>query len=533
MATRIPSAVITAVAAACLGVGGTAHAQSEAEVMKQKMDTLQRQVDELRGQLEQVLKKQAEAASAAQAPQGERPPSLRPPPPAVATEHHEFLERKPGDGVTFFTRGGELSLYGNLDLSLDYTTKGIGDMTVDGVPPVGNMGWMWAISSNLSYIGVRGFQTIGSNFPANFVYQLETQIDVSAASGTSASNSNTSAVVKGGLTSRNSFIGLASPSWGAMKIGKTDAPYKNSTASMNPFSGELGDYSVIMGNSGGDNRVEFGTRLDHAIWYESPNLSGFSFAALVSPGQNRATDNSNLASGEVDCAGGNVPGSGGLPVACNDGAYGAAYSASVGYRWQHLYVTAAYELHKGVNRTSDLPAFDPNDVADEHAAKIGAQYGFSTGTTVNAIYERLDRKVPSSLDAQNERSRNGYWLAVSQVLTQADSVHLGWAHAGKTPGDPGQHNTPGGANPDNEANMFTLALKHQMNKELSFYFDFAQTLNHAAAHYDLGAGGRGVTTDCHDASNPDTSGFDPNGNAPHCWAGGRLQGVSIGAKYTF
>ena len=40
-----------------------------------------------------------------------------------------------------------------------------------------------------------------------------------------------------------------------------------------------------------------------------------------------------------------------------------------------------------------------------------------------------------------------------------------------------------------------------------------------AAHY-----GRAVTTDYHDASNPDTSGFDPNGNAPHCWAGGRLQG---------
>jgi hypothetical protein len=121
----------------------------------------------------------------------------------------------------------------------------------------------------------------------------------------------------------------------------------------------------------------------------------------------------------------------------------------------------------------------------------------------------------------------------SSVVVEGQPVDLGWAHAGKTPGDPGQHNTPGGANPDNSADMFTLALKHQMNRELSFYFDFAQTLNRPAAHYDLGAGGRGVTTDCHDASNPDTSGFDPNGNGPHCWAGGRLQGVSVGAKYTF
>ena len=122
---------------------------------------------------------------------------------------------------------------------------------------------------------------------------------------------------------------------------------------------------------------------------------------------------------------------------------------------------------------------------------------------------------------------------MSQQLAANDSVHFGWAHAGQTPGDTGQHNTPGGLNSDNAANMFTLAWKHQVDKQLSFYADFAETLNHTAAHYDLGAGGRGVTTDCHDASNPDTTGFDPNGNAPHCWAGGKLQGVSVGMKYMF
>jgi hypothetical protein len=36
-----------------------------------------------------------------------------------------------------------------------------------------------------------------------------------------------------------------------------------------------------------------------------------------------------------------------------------------------------------------------------------------------------------------------------------------------------------------------------------------------------------VTTDCHDASNPGTSGRDPNGNAPKCWAGGKLQGAQV------
>lgn len=512
----------TVVATACalvLGAAGTVHAQSSQE-MKQQIDALQRQIEQLRSRMDEMARQPA--------------PVVVPAPSARAADGGEFIERKPGNGVVFKTRGGEVQAYGNLDLSVDTTTKGIGGMVADdGSVPAGNGGWMAAVSSNSSYFGLRGFQELGP-YPARFVWQLETQIDVSATSGTSASNSSTSSTVKGGLTSRNSFIGLASKEWGAIKIGKTDAPYKTFTSALNPFASMLGDYSVIMGNSGGDNRVEFGTRLDHAIWYESPNWGGFNFAALVSPGQNRAYDNSNLASGEGDCTGGNIPGSGGTPLACDDGAFGTAWSIAGAYRVGGLYVMAGYELHRKVNRTSDLPAFDPNDVADEHAMKVGAQYRFkATGTTISAIYERLRRDVPDYLSYQNERSRNGTWLAISQDVGPRDSVHFGWAHAGASPGDPGTHNSGGGANPDNAANMFTLAWKHAVDNNLSYYVDYATTLNHRDAHYDLGAGGHGVTTDCHDASNPDASGFDPNGNGPRCWAGGHLQGVSVGMKYQF
>ncbi|MDB5988599.1 MAG: Porin precursor [Herbaspirillum sp.] len=504
----------------CIGFASSAGAQTSQD-MKQQIDALQKQIETLRADLNHIS-----------AQQNAQPPVAA----AAPAANHDFLERKSGDGLTLLTRGGEITLYGNADLSIDETTKGLSNMVAthgaaDGSRPAGNMGYLPAVSSNNSYIGLRGFQSLG-DFPAKFVYQFETQIDVSATSGTGDTNSNQSNAVKGGLTSRNTFIGLANEHYGAFKIGKTDAPYKTSTASMNPFTGMLGDYAVVMGNTGGDNRVEFGTRMDHAIWYESPNMSGFTVNALVSPGQNRADDNSNIASGESDCTGGNIPGSGGTPVACNDGSFGTAYSASLNYRKGPLLVTAAYELHKNVNRTSDLAAFDPNDVANETAAKIGIQYAFATGTTVSAIYENLKRKVPDSLMFQNERQRSGTWLAVTQTLGAKDNISFGWAHGGNTPGDPGQHNTDGGANTPNGVNMYALAWKHQVDKQFSIYADYALTLNGADAHYDLGAGGRGVTTDCHDGSNPDV-GFDPNGGAPHCWAGGRLQGISLGMRYTF
>jgi len=522
----------------------------EAGDLKAKFEALEKQMEAVKAQLDQVtqqLAKQKEeqqkAAAAAPASGG----------------GSAFLKKKEGDPVTFTTPGGEITLYGHFNVSLDDTTKGIADK-VDGSGnhPVGRVGWMPAMSTNLSYLGVKGFQKIQDDL--NFVYQFETQIDITASSGITNTNSNSSGVVKGALTTRDTFIGLADKSWGAAKFGKTDAPYKKSTARMNPFNGMIGDYAVIMGNTGGDNRVEFGTRLDKSIWYESPSWYGLSLAALYSPSQNRSLDNSNIAAGESDCAGGNLPGSGALPPACNDGSYGTAYSASITYdakKYLPLYVTAAYEMHKDVNRISDqptaaFPAGYPLDIGDEYAWKVGVEYAFPTGTTVGAIWEEMRRNEPHPLEIQNERSRNGFWLTGTQKLTAHDSISVGWAHAFGTPGDPGQHNTGGtvitdpatgvfgNPNPDNQANMYTIALKHNMTNALQVYADWALTMNHPLAHYDLGAGGRGVTTDCHDGT--DLAAFDATANAgaggvtyggPHCWAGGRLQGLSIGMDYKF
>lgn len=466
-----------------------------------------------------------------------------------APGEHKFLEPKPGKGATFYTPAGEITLYGNLDVSVDDTTKGISGFTSAGASPVGEVGWMPAMSTNLSYLGARGFQSLGDHL--NFVYQLETQIDIAATSGTPNTNSNSGAVVKGGLTSRNSYVGLSTP-WGGLKGGKTDAPYKLSTARMNPFSAMIGDYQVVMANSGGDNRVEFGTRLDHSLWYESPWIEGFTFSVLFSPGQNRSSASDNIPAGESDCAGGNIPGSGGTgapggaPISCNDGAFSDAWSASAAYETGVLrsvvYVTAAYERHRKVNRNSDiygifgypLPAaqagWDAADVVDEDAAKIGAQVTLPTRTQVSGIFERLHRYVPAFLRFQNERQRTGVWLAVSQQITPADSVHVGWARANRTPGDPGQHNTAGGFDPNNEADLVTAALKHQLGPNVVAYLDWALTANHHDAHFDLGAGGRAVTTDCHDGSLPASG--DQSSN-PHCWAGGKLQGVSVGLNGKF
>jgi len=522
-------------AAAMFVVSATAWADSESD-LKAKVDALQKQLDELKAQLNQITTSVQQTKQAQQEQE---------------KKNEQFMQHAAGSGLTFLAPGGgDVTLYGNFDVSLDDTTKGLASSYALGGSPVGNMGWLPAISTNGTYVGVRGRHPFGPDIQTEFVWQLEGEIVVAAQSGVGDNNSAQSNVVKGALTTRDSWLGFAGKDWGAAKIGKENPPYDKYFSRFNPFSQMIGDMKVIMGNTGGDNRVEFGSRLDHAIWYESPNWGGFSFSALISPGQNRADDSSNISAGESDCAGGNVPGSGALPPSCNDGAFSTAYSIGAGYQWQQLYLAFAYEQHNKVNRTSDtigLPTTppqdtqgDPNDVAEENAWRIGAQYVFSTKTTVGFFYEQFHRYVPQYLEYQNERQRSGTWFTASQAFTEKDIGSFGWAHAGGTPGDPGQHNTTFGANPPNKSNMYTLLWRHYLDRDTSVYGTWALTDNQSAAHYDLGAGGRAVTTDCHDAT--EMAAFDPtanggaggvSGGGPHCFAGGRLQGVSFGVNYKF
>ncbi len=591
-------------ATALFGAAGIASAQSvsgdDLRALKAQIDALQAKVKDLESKQHesdanaQAAKRQASeaqaqaAAAKASASQASATAAKTQTQvanlPVKATEKDEwFFRHKPGDPLTFETPGGEITAYGQIDLSLDAASKTVtgfftsplntndGGEQINGngiVTPSGNFGWMPDISTNISYVGVRGFQKLPSS-DMRFVYQLEAGFDVSAFPSNKQSNANLSNQVNGALFSRNSYIGLAFPGLGAVKIGKEDTPYKSSTAAFNPFSGMWGDYSVIMGNTGGDNRVEFGYRASHAIWYESPKMGAWQFNVLYAPGQNRSWISDNIASGESDCTGNNDPTSGAnAPSKCIDGSFSDLASANVSYTDGGFYATAAGEWHHAVNRQGDITTLfgfptpvgtvlSPNcagapdffqasacaqDVADEWAVKLGALYKFdSTGTTVGAIVEYMRREVPAILAFQNERTRWGTWAFVSQQLTPVDSVHFGWAHAFRTPGDPCQANdctVPVAAEPafnvatnQNQADMVTAAYKHQFSKNLTWYTDIAATINGPSAHYDLGAGGRGVTTDCHDAGTTSAAGGF-NSNA-HCFTGTTLVGVSTGLQWRF
>src|SRR5712664_2392402 len=352
-----PMLVALAACAASVAFNGVVFADdAQTQALKEQMRIMQQQMQEMQKQLEALSKQQA-----------------APPPAAAAAVPAPAKKEAPAEPLfEKFAKG----FYGTLDVSLDDTTKGMNGFVaygydlVDptnpnsgyvrhtspkagGAGPVGRVGYMPALSTNKSVIGYRGSHKIAES-GVDFIYQIETQPAITSAPGLNTSQFQQANVTKAGIGYGDSFVGFSGANWGKVKIGTTYSPYKKSTDSMNPFSGMLGDYSVVMGNSGGDNRVEFGTRLDHSIWYESPKLANvFSFDALISPGQNRTYNNVVQSSGSPDCSGGNEPGSGNLLLNCDDVGFDDAYSIYLKFEKGPIYVTSAYELHKNVNRNSD------------------------------------------------------------------------------------------------------------------------------------------------------------------------------------
>jgi predicted porin len=464
---------LTVAVALAFSVGATGAAQAadtpEVQALKQQMEAMQKQMAAMQDQLKTLASQAAAPAAAA--------PTAAPAAPS-------------GSPLSTTIAGTSVTLYGYADLSADVANDGKQSFK--------------EVSSNLSYLGVRGSHPLGSS-GLKGIFQIETLANISA-----------TPTETGGLASRNSFVGIEG-GFGKLMLGKSDTPYKRSTAAMDPFASSVADYNSIMGNTGGDLRAEFDARLPHAIFYDSPKWQGVSVNAMYSPGQKLANladaNNYAFAQGEKVCAGATPGSSGSLPdpgsTLCNDGAFTNAYSIAVNYDAGPLTATASYERHQAVDRTSDNGGVTSN----ESAAKLGVSYNFG-GNRLSAIYEKFYRGdgVDPTL---NERARSGYYVSDVQDLGNSTDLMAAWAHAGQTPGGPDF------ATADDKANMYALGLKYHYDKQFALYLVGALLKQGAGGHYALGASGHGTAI------------ASPRSDAGDTIPGQTIKALSAGMQYAF
>ncbi|WP_083632700.1 porin [Bradyrhizobium sp. NAS96.2] len=515
----------TASAAMCLALTqGPIHAATLDDVMA-RLDALERnnaklakENAQLRDRVNHIASHPAPPAAAATTPKGNPvqhaavAPSPTPPPPehAVVSIGGAPLYTK-ATGTNAFVDNTTVTLYGHVDLSGDFFNAGVFDQ-----------GNKFGVSSNLTYFGVRARHNLEPYGFAGWaaVAQFESLVEVAA-----------TPTERAALGTRDSFIGMETP-WGAIKAGKSDTPYKKSTAKFDPFSATLGDYNSIMGNTGGDLRAEFDWRAGHAVWYESPIWNGFQATLMASPGQNTARDNSDFALGDFNCPATSSRGSGSgfpltsAPEGCTDGSYGNLYSAALTYNKGPFTAVAAYEMHEGTNRTGDEAVTPLSNggvlivppgavgIANEWAAKLGAGYGFNDGIgklQLYGIYEIMRRE--HTVADFNERSRDGYFISATQSVGAWD-VSASWAHANASPGSPGTgiFNTytvtpPAGSadfalnSVDSSADQYAAGVKYHFSPFATWYLVGSYLRNGPGAHYCLGASGHGYAICGRDANN--------------------------------
>jgi predicted porin len=508
----------TACAALCLiSFSGAARSATLDDVMA-RLDKIEKENAELRAKVRNLST--ARPVAAAPAPVVTDPSKFKGNPVLHAAVATSPTPPKPG-----MTIGGIPVKAGPLGPLIDNTTVTLyGSIDISGDvfnPSVYDQGTKFGVASNISSFGIRvrhNLAPYGWDGMA-VVAQIESQVDFASAPTERAA-----------FGTRDSFLGMEGP-WGAIKAGKTDTPYKKSTAAMDPFSRTLGDYNSIMGNTGGDNRAEFDWRMNHAIWYESPIFNGFQLSALISPGQNEAKDNSDYAYGDLfQCngasargSGSNFPNTGGAVAGniggngCTDGSFGNAYSASLTYKNGPFSAIAAFELHEQVNRHGDdglepglvAPVFlaDGSQVLtgvhNEWAAKVGGGYHFNDGLgdlQLNAYYEWIRRDVTPAEQPFNERSRDAVFASATQRIGMW-ALSGSYAHAFKSPGNPAMLSvndpvlapaaTLQGNLFSNDASQYAIGARYYFSDWASWYIVGSQLNQGPGAHYCLGASGHG------------------------------------------
>ncbi|SIT72001.1 Outer membrane protein (porin) [Ectothiorhodosinus mongolicus] len=317
----------------------------------------------------------------------------------------------------------DTTLYGRFNVSLDHVDDGANKETL--------------MTNNSTRWGIRGSEDLGGGLKG--VFQIESAVGF-------AGNSSTD------VGGRNTYVGLGGD-FGEVRLGRHDTAYKLSTLRMNFFADTNGDMYNVFGTVGGGattGETGFYDRQDNTIFYQSPNINGFSAMATYSM-------DSSVASNEISSDGKKVLSLAGTyaqgPMVLmaayqkKDEAFGAgedgvAWKIGGTYVIDDVTLTAGYEnidndtnsrgaFHLGarysLGQTYLMASYtQANDLVSDDGAKmyaLGAGYNLSRRTGVYAVYAQLKNDSVDGLYNMNKTgSGNGFNIASGEDTAKSFQV---------------------------------------------------------------------------------------------------------------
>lgn len=316
-----------------------------------------------------------------------------------------------------------VKVYGKVDLAVGSVNNGVVSST--------------QMSSQVSKIGFKGAEDLGGGTSA--IWQIEQQIDINnAGKGNSAK--------KAQWASRNSFLGLKSDSFGTIKFGRHDTPYKTSTRHLDVFGDQFADNRHLMG---GSNKVNGGGYMDmrptNEILYVTPNMNGFKATASYA-----LTNDTTTTAAQIK---------------------GNLFSLNGVYSAGPIYAAMAYQSIKysTAGAGTQLTAGGLLGAGDTlKAFKVGGGYWVMDSLRLVAVYEKL---TSSGAVVLNQLNRTD-WNVGAIYKFGSDDVKFSYTKAGNV-----------GNVANSGAKMIGVGYDHNMSKATSLYVQYNKLTNDSAASF--------------------------------------------------
>lgn len=272
-----------------------------------------------------------------------------------------------------------------------------------------------------SRFGLKGSEDLGGGLKANFL--LEAGFDPSTGAANNYTNPYTAAT-SNAIFGRQSWVGL-SGGFGELKLGKMWTPYD-----MVKGSGAAGFDSLLFAPSTSvwaSNSYQ--DRPGNSVYYQTPDLAGFSAAAMYSFGENKTATVSagKIASFNVAYANGPIGASLAYQTEKATGASTAIkYTQLNGsYDFGVVKLLGAYGTVK--NGTTPVTGL-AQDKATEY--QIGLDFPVNSTFTLSGGYARSKSTRPAGA---SELKRTGYSLAGLYALSKRTNLYAG-VQSGKETG---------------------------------------------------------------------------------------------------
>jgi predicted porin len=361
-------------------------------------------------------------------------------------------------------------------------------VTIDGLFKVGleNLNYGNALATRLnssqmrvvdnsSQIHFKSVEDLGNGLFA--VARLDVRFAPPNASGVQTSNP---------IGSGNSYVGLASRTWGMLTTGRWDLHYGISGVDMIAKAGALEAWNVSLMDYIGASPIANTTRTPNVVKWDSPNWNGFNgtVAWSASPFSDGG-DMTNVASsaGAQTLTAGAVPGSvavgaagAGLPSLTTTTRKGDAWNINPRYFNGPFDIAYSYWRAK-----SDAPGAATNDQRGDTVAGNYKFGGFKIGLAWNK--SSLNNANTGALAAQ----RNAWSVPMSYVWGPNNII----AHYTRA----GNSSNAGGTVNDSGAKMYAVAYVYDLSKRTSLGVTYAQIKNDANINYNFFTSSSLGTTD--------------------------------------